>query len=194
MTDMASFKRAPLSARWPTALGLVSAAGAIGVIALTDNEPDILGPVVVLMAGIYVLTYALGRPKTAWLALVVLSTLMSVLQIMDMKEVLPVSTAVGMSIAVVVLWLWAAARRLFTDGAPLSLQTAGVIGFGVVTLVCVVISPRWGTALAGIGFLAHAAWDAYHFRANKVVHRTYSEYCGVVDVLVGSALILAAFL
>jgi len=48
--------------------------------------------------------------------------------------------------------------------------------------------------LAGIAFLAHAAWDVFHFRADKVVHQSYAEYCGVVDLIVGPALILAAFL
>jgi len=125
MTDAARFRRSLLMDRWPTVLGLVSAVGAIGVIALADKEVEIFGPVAALMAGIYVMAYVLGRPWTAWVALAVLSTVMSVLQILEMKDVLPLNPAVGMSIVVVALWLWAMARRLFTDGAAFSLQTAG---------------------------------------------------------------------
>jgi len=60
------------------------------------------------------------------------------------------------------------------------------------TLVCAVIAPRWGILLAGVGFLVHGVWDACHFRAKKVVHRSYAEFCGVVDLVVGTALIVAA--
>jgi hypothetical protein len=65
--------------RWPTAVGLVGAAGAVAVIALLDDEVETFGPVVVMMAGIYLMAYALGRPVTAWLALFVLSAAVSVL-------------------------------------------------------------------------------------------------------------------
>jgi hypothetical protein len=43
-----------------------------------------------------------------------------------------------------------------------------------------------------VGFLAHGAWDAYHYRMNKVVHRTYAEFCGVVDLVTGTALLVVA--
>jgi hypothetical protein len=66
--------------------------------------------------------------------------------------------------------------------------------FGLITLVCAVVAPRFGLVLVGVGFLAHGVWDVYHFRINKVVNRPYAEYCGVVDVIVGPALIVAAFL
>jgi hypothetical protein len=46
--------------------------------------------------------------------------------------------------------------------------------------------------LAGVGFLAHGGWDAYHLAANKVVIRPWSEFYGVVDLAVSAALIIAA--
>jgi hypothetical protein len=45
---------------------------------------------------------------------------------------------------------------------------------------------------AATGDLAHGAWDAYHFRANQVVNRPWSEFCWVVDLAVGTALLVAA--
>jgi hypothetical protein len=194
-TDMVSAtesRRPGLAARWPTALGIVCALGAIGVIVLLDRDVEFFVPVVATMAGIYLMAYALGRPRTAWLAFFVLSVVVGVLQVLDYERLLPVDPAVAMTIVVVVLWLWAVIRRRFVDGATFTVQTAGMAGFGEVTLVCAVLAPRWALALAGAAFLAHAAWDAYHFRVNKVVNRPYAEFCGVLDILVGPALIIAA--
>jgi hypothetical protein len=162
------------------------------VIALLDREADLFGPIVVTMAGIYLMAFALGRPGTVWIALAVLSVVVSVLLALNQFDALPVDPAVAMSIVVVLLWLWTVARGRYKDAGTFSLQTAGMVGFGAVTLVCAAIAPRWGILLAGAGFLAHGVWDAYHFRAKKVVDRRYAEFCGVVDALIGPALIVAA--
>lgn len=193
MTTVQSPRPIKLVDRWPTALAVVGLAGAISVIVLLDREVELFGPVVVMMAGIYLMAYAVGRPRAAWVALAVLSAVVSVLHALRQAGVLPIEPAVGMSIVVVLLWLWAVARRRFTDGGVFLLQTAAMVGFGAVTLVCAALAPRWGMVLAGTGFLAHAAWDAYHFRIDKVVDRPYAEFCGVVDLVIGPALIVAAF-
>jgi hypothetical protein len=186
--------RARLADRWPTALALTGAAAAIVVIALLDRDAELFGPQVVMMIGIYLMAYAIGRPATAWLALVVFSAVLTLLQVLDTRDALPVSSAVAMSAVVLLVWLWTVLRRRFTDGATFRLQTAGMVGFGIITLLCAAVAPRWGTLLAGAGFLAHAVWDAHHYRANKVVNRPYAEFCGVVDVVVGLALVVAAIL
>jgi hypothetical protein len=189
---MLSAAKSQLAQRWPSALGIAGATGAIAVIALLDREVEFFGPVVVMMAGIYLMAFALGRPRTAWLALAVLSVVVSVLQVLDGAGLLPIDPSVGMTIVVVALWLWTVIRHRFAEGGTFIVQTAGLIGFGAVTLLCAVIAPRWALALAGTAFLAHAAWDAYHFHTSKVVDRSYAEFCGVLDVFVGPALIIAA--
>jgi hypothetical protein len=185
--------RARLADRWPTALALTGAAAAIVIIVLLDRDAELFGPQVVMMMGIYLMAYAIGRPVTAWLAFVVFGVVQTVLQVLDRQDALPVGPAVGMSAVVLVVWLWTVLRRRYTDGQTFQLETAGMVGFGIITLVCAAVAPRWGTLLAGVGFLAHAVWDAYHYRANKVVNRPYAEFCGVVDVVVGLALVIAAF-
>ena len=192
MTGMAFSRRNKLTDRWPTAAAIVASAGAALVIVSLDREVEFFGPVVVMMAAIYLMAYALDRPRTVWIALAVLSTVVSVLQVLDDEDLLPVDPAVAMSIVAVLLWLWTVAGHRHSDAGTLSLQTAGLLGFGAVTLVCGLIAPRWGILLVGLGFLAHGGWDAYHFRQNKIVHRTYAEFCGVLDALVGPALIAAA--
>jgi hypothetical protein len=180
--------------RWASVAGILASAGALLVIVASDQEVELFGPLAVTMAGIYLMTYALGPHRTVWIALAVLSTVVALLQMLDALDALPVDPAVGMSIVVVLLWLWTVARRRFTERGTFSVQTAGMAGFGAVTLVCGALAPRWGIVLIGAGFLAHGVWDAYHFRARKVVQRAYAELCGVFDVLVGTALIVAATL
>jgi hypothetical protein len=185
-------RRARLSDRWPTAMAIVASAGATAVIVLSDGDVRYFGPSVATMAGIYLMAYAIGRPWTVWPAFIVLSAVVTALQIVQTHQLLGLGVATGMSIVLVLLWLWSLARGRFRDLPTFSLQTAGMVGFGGVTLVCASVDPRLGTVLAGVGFLAHGAWDAYHFRRNVVVHRSWSEFCGVVDLLVGVALIVVA--
>ncbi|MFC6016965.1 hypothetical protein ACFP2T_12200 [Plantactinospora solaniradicis] len=192
MTDTALPRRTKLADRWPTALAIVATAGAVAVMVLLDREVELFGPSIAVMAGIYLMAYALGRPSTAWLAFVVLSAVVSVLHVLDNRQVLGIDPAVGMTVVLVLLWLWTVARRRFTEGRTFSIQTAGMVGFGALTLLCATVQPRLGIALAGVGFLAHGVWDAYHFKVNQVVNRPWSEFCAVVDLGVGVALLVVA--
>jgi hypothetical protein len=177
--------------RWPTALAVAAAVGVVLVIVLFANEADYFGASIATMAGIYLFAYGLGRPWTAWLAFLLLSALVTILQFAHTHGVLPFDAPVGMAAVVAVLWLWAVVRRRFTDRPTFAVQTAGAAGFAAVTLLCVAVQPRLGALLAGVGILAHAAWDAYHWRTGKVVHRSWAEFCLVLDLIVGAALIIA---
>jgi hypothetical protein len=192
MTQTTPPRRATVANRWPTTLALPIIAGAITLIALLDREAELFGPSIATMAGIYLTAYAHGRPSTAWLAFIVLSLVVTALHLLARTDLLPADPGIGMTVALVPLWIWAVARRRFTDINTFSVQTAGMIGFGAIALLCATVQPRLGAALAGVGFLAHGIWDAYHFKANKVVNRPWSEFCAVIDLAVGVALLVAA--
>lgn len=181
-----------LKHRWPTALALVAATGGIVLMALTDREAEIYGPLVAMMAAIYLMAYAIGRTVAVWVALFVMSALVSVFQVLDRTGALGVHPGVAMAIVLVLTWLWTVARQRYTDGGTFSLQTAGMVGFGAMTLIAAAVEPRLAVVLAGAGFLAHGIWDAYHYWVNKVVHRTYAEFCGVIDIPTGVALLVVA--
>jgi hypothetical protein len=178
-----------LTERWPTGLALIAIGGALAVMLLLGREAEYFGPSVAVMAGIYLVAYALGRPWTAWPAFAGLSVVMTVLHTLSSRGVDP---GVAMTLLLVPLWLWAVARRRYTDAGLFTLQTAGMVVFGLITLVCAAVQPEAGAAVAGIGFLAHGAWDAYHFAIDKVVNRPWSEFCGVIDLATGTALLVVA--
>ena len=48
--------------------------------------------------------------------------------------------------------------------------------------------------LVAIGLLGHAAWDTVHYVRNKVVARSYAEFCAVFDLLVGAAVLFVLFM
>jgi hypothetical protein len=63
----------------------------------------------------------------------------------------------------------------------LPLQTLALLGFGAVAVIALLLVPAAGAYLVALGLLAHAGWDAYHHRTNKVVARSYAEFCLVLD-------------
>ncbi len=67
-----------------------------------------------------------------------------------------------------------------------------MLGFGVVALIALYVDPDLGGYLVAAALLGHAAWDAVHFRLNRVVARSSAEFCGVLDLLVGVAILFMA--
>jgi hypothetical protein len=181
-----------MAGRWPTALALVASAGAIVVITSVGREAEFFGPAVAVMAAIYLTAYAAGRPRTAWPAFAVLSAVVSVLHVLRKLQILEIDPGVTMAMLLVPLWLWTLPRFRSGDVTTFWTQTAGMVGCGGIALLCTMTSPKLGATLAGVGFLLHGAWDAYHFVTRKVVAREWSEFCGIVDVVVGVTLVVAA--
>lgn len=69
-------------------------------------------------------------------------------------------------------------------------------GLGLVTLASISLglgfSPQPQLAVYGLGaaYLLHGGWDAIHYVRRSVVSRRWAEFCGVVDLLAGLALLL----
>ena len=80
-------------------------------------------------------------------------------------------------------------RGLLRKPGGLPLQTAGMVAFGSTVLVALYVDMGLGGKLVGIAILGHAAWDAYHLLRNRVVSRSYAEFCAVVDFLLGAAIL-----
>jgi hypothetical protein len=179
-----------LTERWPTAVGLILASGACAVILglEVDEIADEFAPGIATMMGIYLFAYAVGRPASAWLAFAVL--------IVVALAVGPLGFDAGIFMTAVLglLWLWVLARGRANDTPWFSIQTLGLVFFGGLTIAAVVADARLAGILAGVGWLTHGLWDAYHFARDRVVVRAWSELCAVVDIPVGTLLIAVSIL
>ncbi|HEU5156213.1 MAG TPA: hypothetical protein VFU43_04400 [Streptosporangiaceae bacterium] len=98
--------------------------------------------------------------------------------------------AEGIVVSAVIYWIWGAVRGQLWRPGWLTLETAGVAGFGAVTLAALSMNPGPARYLLAAGWLAHAGWDIAHHRADRIVPRWYAECCAVVDVLLAAAIVV----
>jgi hypothetical protein len=83
-------------------------------------------------------------------------------------------------------------RRTLRPRRVLLAQLAALGAYTALALAAALVAPRLSLVLVGAGWLAHAAWDAWHHRRDAVVPRPYAEWCGVVDIVIGVSLIALA--
>ncbi|SCF10845.1 hypothetical protein GA0070607_5628 [Micromonospora coriariae] len=83
------------------------------------------------------------------------------------------------------------ARGTLRGPGVLTTQLLGLVGWVALTLIAVTAGGRTAAWLVAFGWLAHAGWDLVHHRSGRVVPRGYAEWCGVLDAVVGVAVILA---
>ena len=85
--------------------------------------------------------------------------------------------------AALALVLWGAIRGQLRRRGALVVEMAGMVGFTAIALAAVSVDPGLGRYLVAAGWFGHAAWDFAHLRADKVVSRSFAEWCTVFDVL-----------
>ncbi len=169
--------------RWPTALGITVAA-----LAAFDLQDGLeFAALTVLMALVYLGAAALDRRWSAWVVL---------LAGLPLAIFIPsswgIDSSVVLLVAAPVFLVLGVARGLWRGPGSLPLQTIGMLAFGSIVLVALYVDPDLGGKLVGIAILGHAAWDAYHFLRNRVVARSYAEFCAVFDLLLGAAILVMA--
>jgi hypothetical protein len=166
--------------RWPTALGI-----AVAGLSALDLETGLeFAALTVLMAVIYLGAAVFERPWTAWAVLFAglpLAFMIPATSWTDRSVTLIVVGAVFLVVGVV--------RGQLVKPGGFPLQTAGMVVFGAAILVTLYVDPGLGGKLVGITILGHGAWDAYHYLRNTVVQRSYAEFCAVVDLVLGAAIL-----
>jgi hypothetical protein len=175
--------------RWPTAVGLVVAAGVCAAVVAgldVDDVADEFAPGIATMMGIYLAAYATGKPASAWLAFV------GLVAVALLVGPLGLDAAIVMTAVLGPLWLWVLAQGLVRDRPWFAVETLGLVFFGGLTIAAVLAEARLAGILAGAGWLTHGVWDAYHFAKDRVVARSWSEMCAVVDIPIGTALIVVS--
>jgi hypothetical protein len=166
--------------RWPTALGI-----AVAALAAYDIEDGLeFATLTVLMALVYVGAAALDRRRFAWVVLIAVLAVLTVIS--SASEVV---ASVGFLVVALVFLVLGVARGLWRRPSGLPLQTAGMLAFGSIVLVAPYVEPNLGGKLVAFALIGHTAWDAYHYLRDRVVARSYAEFCGVLDLLVGAAIL-----
>jgi hypothetical protein len=158
--------------RWPTWLAIAMAALLAG-----GSTVKSLADVLPMLAFFYLAAAVLQRRQVTWLVAVVVVAAFAALRLQDW-----VDPVVALIVAALTLVLWGAVRGQLRRGA-LVVEAAGMVGFTAIALAAVSADPDLGRCIVAAGWFGHAAWDFAHFRADKVVSRSFAEWCTVFDIL-----------
>jgi hypothetical protein len=173
--------------RWPTSLGVAVAALIAFDLQVDAGFVSSLSALIVVMALVYIGAAALDWRRASWAVLFAglpLALFIPAPSGNDPSVILLVAAAAFLVVGV--------ARGQLRRPGGLMLQGAGVLAFGSTALAALFVAPELGAYLVAFALLGHAAWDAYHYLRDKVVARSYAEFCGVLDLLVGAAILIMA--
>jgi hypothetical protein len=166
--------------RWPTALGI-----ALAALAAYDMEGGLeFATLTVLLALVYLGAAALDRRWSAWVLLVAGVALTNFV-----PSISGVDPSVVLLAAAPAFLVLGVARGQLRKPGGLPLQTVGMLAFGSIVLVALYVNPDLGGNLVAFALIGHAGWDAYHLLRNRVVPRSYAEFCIFVDLLLGAAIL-----
>jgi hypothetical protein len=172
-----------LKDRWPTALALAMSAATFGG-SETEEAVVSLSEVLLLLPLLYLVVAKLRRRQASWPVLVVGITPFIALRALD--AIAP--AAVFSAVALLVLVLGAVDGQLRRPD-PFRVQALGMLGFGALALAGLVVDPDLGRYLVAAGWFLHGIWDFVHLKLDRVVARSYAEWCGVLDVLIAVELV-----
>lgn len=171
---------------WPSLAGIGFAAFvALDMFRRTERGSD-LAPIVAASGLVYLGAAALQKPSSAWPVFFV-----SVVVITAVKFGLIGFDATWVLLGLAGLFVcWGLLRGATRPTGGLPVQTIAMIAFGAAAAIAVVDAGAVGAYIVAAGLLAHAAWDVYHHRANKVVVRSMAEFCFVLDTLLAVVIII----
>jgi hypothetical protein len=175
-----------LKHRWPTALGVAVAAFTAFDLRIDAQEISFLSALVVLMPLVYVGAAAVDRRRFAWVVMLVAVTPLVLAKVLD----LGINFHPAFLVAALAFLALAAARGRLRGPSGVPLQAAGMLVFSAGMLAALYVEPVLGGMIVAVGLLGHAAWDAYHYLRNRVVARSYAEFCGILDLVLGAAILL----
>jgi hypothetical protein len=170
-----------LARRWPTALGVVVflAAVALGGSDGTADAVSGYAEFLPLLPLLYLIIHQIGKPRATWPVLMGGLVLVFVLQVQDTVSQPVVLVALSLALLV-----WGAIRGTPYGRAVFGAQAVGASVFSGLALVGLAVDADLGRYLVAAGWFFHGVWDFVHVRLDKVVSRSFAEWCGVVDVLV----------
>ncbi|WP_217428414.1 hypothetical protein [Microlunatus speluncae] len=172
-------------ARWPSVVGLAAlvATSADGV------DAHITATVIMGAALCYLAAAAVGWRPAGWIAIpVVFGLLLAAMAI-------PAVDAIVMLLVLAVLLVVVGLIRLPRSGwRELGLQAAGFAGFTALGLTAMMVTPVLAAHLAALAAIGHGVWDLVHHRRDKVVNRSLTETCMVLDFGLGAVTLIITWI
>ncbi|MGH3358281.1 MAG: hypothetical protein ACRDO7_05725 [Nocardioidaceae bacterium] len=178
----------PVWRRWPTALALVlTAPDFIVGTNSSDSAVGSFGQAFLLLPLLYLVIAKVGRRGVTWPVVFAGLLLMTALRVQDV--VAPIVVIVAVSPPVLV---WGAVERELHTPGPFRVQALGMAGFAVLAVAGLTVDVDLGRYLVAAAWFLHGVWDFVHLWKDRVVARSFAEWCGVIDVLVAAQLVLLA--
>ncbi|QOV40271.1 hypothetical protein IM697_18805 [Streptomyces ferrugineus] len=175
-----------LTRRWPTALAVVVCVFNMATYGSEDLAGAVggMGETLPLLPLIYLMVNQLGRPRYTWPVLG--AGLVAVFGLGAQDAVAPSTVLVAFAAT---LLAWGTVRGTPNGRATFGAQAVGAVLFCGLALAGLAVDPDLGRYLVAAGWFCHGVWDFVHLRLDKVVSRTFAEFCGLIDVFVAVQLL-----
>lgn len=170
--------------RWPAVAGAAMAGFAAWWM---DTGADV-APIVTASGFVYLGAAALQRRKAAWPVFAVSFVAVGLGWFVEGVNATWIMLAVAAVLAVYGL-IHGALRPPW--GLPL--QAAALVVLAAAALIAVEANQTLAGLLVAAGLLIHAAWDTYHHRTGRVVVRSMSEFCAILDTLLAIVVLVVTF-
>lgn len=169
-------------ARWPSVVGLIAlltnAAGGL--------DSHLTAMIIILAAMCYAGAAALGSRRSGWVLVGVSIVAVIIARATGLDQT---TTLLVMGVALVVFGF----LRGRVDRRELAIQTLAFIGFSAIALTAMMSGPVLAAHLAALAAIGHATWDVVHYVRDKVVSRSLTEFCFVLDFGLGAVLLLTVW-
>jgi hypothetical protein len=168
-----------LARHWGAWLGL-----AVAVLSVWDLADGVIfADIIGLAAFGYLLLAVLDRRSLTWPLVLLLTGAVVLLRAVDVTPAVVLAAAAAV-LAVAGIFVGHLRRsRLHLLQSPLA------VVFGAAAVTATLVSVEAGSYVVAAGLIAHAALDVVLWRADRVVARSFAEWCAVFDVVVGVGIV-----
>jgi hypothetical protein len=181
-SPLESVKRAgaAILRRWPAALGLAFAAFNL----ITDDPNSVSSTLLVLVVATtgYIVIAALERPRWSWPVIGILVSSIVTARLLSMGSVVELIALSAIVVGAIVI---GTVRGTFSRPGLPRWQPFAAIGFMVLAIGALWLSPAGGQILIAGALIGHAVWDVVHWRRDAVVSRSLAEWCAFLDFTLG---------
>lgn len=164
----------------------------MGLLALLSNtaggaESHLVGMIIIIAAMCYLAAAALGSRRAGWIMIGVSAAVILLAGLLGLDKTAAI-LVMGVGFAI-----FGFLRGTTIDRRELWLQVGAFVGFGTLALIAMMSAPMLSMYLAAAAAIGHAIWDVVYFLRKKVVDRSVTEFCFVLDLGLGIALLLTAW-